>query len=145
MDEPVTKNKGGRPKKPIKFKLDLSMDVEVAKEQRIIANAKHDVYKAQLQELKLKQASKDLIDYKIINDITITVFSKLKSILYAGSNCIPAQIVGKNPEETSQIIYDWIDDSLGRFASEFNNRVSNIKIDEDQQVEEEDDNDDLWG
>jgi len=145
MEEPI-KNKGGRPKKlppPEKFKLDLSMSVEDADAQKKIATAKQSIYKAQLEELKLKQASKDLIDYKVINEITITVFSKLKSILYAGSNCIPAQIVGKNPEETSQIIYDWIDDSLTRFSSEFNNRVSNIKIDEDQQIEEEEIDDDI--
>lgn len=125
--------------RPRKFKLDFSMTEEEAVQQKKIANAKHDIYKAQLQELKLKEASKNLIDYKIINEISTTVFSKLKSILYAGCNTLPPQIVGKPAEETSQILYSWIDETLERFVTEFDTRVANIKVDEDDHRDNEED------
>lgn len=131
----TVKKKIGRPKKPIPFKLDLSMDVDTAKDQKTIASAKAEIYKAQLQEIKVEEAKKNLVDHKQVISIATEVFSKLKSVLYSASVNIPPQIVGKSAEVTSQIIYDWIDDSLQRFQNEFNHKLNNVKLTDE--VEEE--------
>lgn len=132
----IDKKKVGRPKKPIPFKLDLSMDVDTAKDQKIVASAKAEIYKAQLQEIKVEEAKRNLVDHKQVIAITTEVFSKLKSVLYSASINIPPQIVGKSAEETSQVIYDWIDDSLQRFAIEFTHKLNNVKVTDEQSEED---------
>ena len=123
----------GRPKK---FKLDTSMDADTAKTQKMVADAKQSIFKAQLQEVKVLEAKKVLVDYKSVCSLTTEVFSKLKTLLYAGATSIPPKIIGKDSEEVSQIVYDWVDETLERFAKEFTNKLNNIKIKDDEDDEE---------
>lgn len=114
------------------------MTVEQAKEQKTIADAKQSIYKAKLHEVKVLEAQKLLVDYKSVCNLTTEVFSKLKTMLYAGSTIIPPKIVGKSSEEVSQIMYNWIDDTLERFGKEFATKLSNIKVkDDEEELEDE--------
>lgn len=131
MIELDEKRKVGRPKKQKPFKLDESMDVETAVAQKTIATAKDAMYKAMLQEIKVKEALKHLVDFRQIVDVTTQVFSTMKSIMYSSSSTLPPQIVGKSPEETSKIVYDWIDGVLERFQKEYLQKINSVKVTED--------------
>jgi hypothetical protein len=132
-----TKRPRGRPKKQ-KMILDTSMTVEEARDQRIIADAKEKVYKAEIQRIKAMEASKAVIETKAVTGLVTDVFTKLKTILYSASNQLPARIAGKEHAEISQIMYEFIDQSLERCIKDFDQKLSNIKVDDEHEdIEEE--------
>ena len=124
----------GRPKKQ-RITLDTSMTVVEAKDQKTIADAKEKMYKAEIQRIKALEASKSVIDTKVVSGIVTDVFTKLKTILYSSTNKLPAQIAGKEQAEITQIIFKFIDDSLQRTIEDLDNKINNLKINQ----EEEDD------
>lgn len=133
----IKKKPVGRPRKPIPYELDVSMTVEQAREQKTIAEAKDKIYSAKIKELKLEEAAKNVIPVKDCVDIVTGVFTKLKTILYSASNNIPAQILGKEHGEVTQVIYRFVDESLARCISDFEQRLDTIHINDDSEGEEE--------
>jgi hypothetical protein len=135
--EPVKKN--GRPKKQ-RITLDTSMSPEQAKEQNVIATAKEKMYKAEIQRVKALEANKSVIDTKVVSGIVNGVFSTLKTILYSATNKLPAQLAGKEHAEINRIMFEFIDESLKRMQEDFDNKLSNLTVtDEDEEEDIEDD------
>ncbi len=131
--EEKPKKKLGRPRKKIiiPFELDESMSPQVADEQRKIAIAKRDFFKAKQEELKVLAMERKLISTKEVINITSNVFSKLKTMLYSSSNKLPAQIIGKDHGEVSIILFQFIDEILDNVVKDFDKQLNSIKIDED--------------
>lgn len=120
-----------------KILLDTSMTVEEARAQKTIAEAKQHIHKANILKIKALEANKSVIDIKIVNGIVTDVFTKLKSILYSATNKLPAQIVGKEHAEVTQILYKFVDDSLQRMMDDFNNKISNLSIEDTEETVDE--------
>jgi hypothetical protein len=131
--------KVGRPKKQ-RIVLDTSMTVAQADEQKKIADAKERMYKAQIARINAEKAANNVIDTKIVVNMVTDVFSKMKSLLYSASNKLPSQIVGKSHAEVTQIMFQFIDETLSRCVADFDNKISNLKQDENN-IEEDLDTD----
>lgn len=112
------------------------MTKEEALEQKTISQAKSEMYKAQLQELKVLEARKDLVDTASVVSLIRETFSNLKTNLYSVSHNVPAQIVGKDHSEVTDILYAFIDTSLERFGNEFKQKLSNMKVSDVEELEE---------
>lgn len=128
----------GRPKKQ-RIVLDTSMTPDQAKDQNVIATAKEKMYKAEIQRIKALEANKSVIDTQVVTGIVVDIFTKLKTLLYASTNKLPAQIAGKEHAEVTQIMYKFVDETLHRMVEDFDNKIKslNVEIETEDELEEE--------
>jgi hypothetical protein len=107
-----------------------NLDDEELSRLKRIGDAMQSVEKGRIQEIKAQEAGRNVIETKVAILIVTNVFSKLKNILYSSSNKLPAQIAGKEHAEITQIMFSFIDESLEKCQQDFENKLSNIKIDD---------------
>lgn len=107
-----------------------NLDDEELSRLKRIGDAMQSVEKGRIQEIKAQEAGRNVIETKVAILIVTNVFSKLKNILYSSSNKLPAQIAGKEHAEITQIMFSFIDEALEKCQQDFENKLSNIKIDD---------------
>lgn len=114
----------------------LLLDDQEISRRKKIGDMMQSVEKGKVQRIKAEEAERNVIETKAVIGLVTNVFSKFKSLLYASTNKLPAQIVGKDHAETTQIVFKFIDDIFEKAQEDFQTKLSNIKISDE---EEEDD------
>jgi len=130
----------GRPRKKEKKQIIpdeyLNLQDEELVRMKRIGDAMQSLEKGRIQEVKAQEAARNVIKTDSAVNIFTDVCSKLKNILYGGANKIPAQIVGKEHAEVTQIMFKFIDECLERVHEDLTNKIANLKVGEDDEDDE---------
>lgn len=113
----------------------LKLDDEEITRLKKLGDMIQSVEKGKIQRVKADEAARNVIDTKAVVTLVTEVFSKLKSHLYSATNKIPAQIAGKEHAEITHIMFQFVEDVLTRCNEDFVNKLSNIKISDTEEEE----------